>query len=259
MKKLINKKIIFTCIISLFLGSFPFLTFSQPDMTSTNYNIWETSINVGGLDIQTSTSYTLRESIGEPIVGESTSTSYKLKSGYQPMLESYISLSVSTDTVVMLPNIGGVSGGIATGTFFATVITDNPAGYSLSVNASTSSALQSGSDSFADYTPASAEIPDYNWSISSNTSEFGFSPEGADITQKFKDNGADTCATSTNDTASKCWYNFLTSDENIALKYSSNHPSGAQTTVKLQAESGSNNIQTSGLYQAVITTTAVVN
>ncbi len=137
-----NRKIFLALLTSvLIIGTFPFLAFSQPDMTSTNYKIWESSVNSGGTDVQTSTSYGLRESIGEAAVGEATSTSYRLKMGYQPMLESYLSLSVSTDSIAMLPSINGVAGGTATGTFSATVITDNPAGYSLYFNASTSPAF----------------------------------------------------------------------------------------------------------------------
>lgn len=228
-------------------------------MCGNTYMIIESSINSGGQDNQTSTSYRLRETIGEVGVGDSTSTSYKLRSGYQPMLESYLSLSVSTDSVAMLPNIGGVTGGTATGSFVATVITDNTAGYSLYVNASTSPSLKSSTSNFTDYTLATANKPDYSWSILSNTSEFGFSPEGNDIIQKFKDDGSSICATGTNDTAEKCWYNFSTSNELIGLQYFANNPSGSQINIKMQAQSGSNNIQAEGLYQGTIITTAVTN
>lgn len=228
------------------------------EMSSSNYRIWESSINVGGLDVQTSTSYRLRETVGEPVVGEATSTSYKLKMGYQPMLETYISFSVSTSSVELLPSIGGLTGGTATGSYTATVITDNPAGYSLYVNASTSPALKSGSYSFADYTSAGVD-PDYNWLINSTDSEFGFTPEGTDIVQKFKDNGSDTCAVSTNDTADKCWYNLSTSNENISQTYSSNHPLGTQTTIKLQVQSGTGHFQEEAIYQGIIISTAVAN
>jgi hypothetical protein len=227
------------------------------EMGSTNYRIWESSVNSGGMDNQTSTSYRLRESIGEVGTGEATSTSYKLRAGYQPMLESYISLSVSTDTVAMLPSIGGISGGIATGTYAATVITDNNAGYSLYVSASTSPALKSISSSFTDYT-AVAGTPDYAWAISATSSEFGFSPEGVDITQMFMDNSS-LCATGTSDTVNKCWYSFATTTQTIASRYSSNHTGGSATTIKLQAQSGSSHIQESGTYQAQIITTAVSN
>jgi hypothetical protein len=228
------------------------------DMGSTTYRIWSSTISVGGTDLQTSTSYMMRDTIGENVVGESTSTSYKLRSGYQPMLETYISLSLSTSSVTMFPSIGGLTGGVATGTYIITVLTENPAGYSLFVSASTSPALKSGAYSFADYTLAAANTPDYDWSIVSSSSEFGFSPEGSDITQSFKDNGF-SCATSTQDTPDRCWYNFSTSTENISLSYSSNHPSGSQTTIKLKAQSGTSHFQQAGSYQATITNTAVAN
>jgi hypothetical protein len=247
--------IITTCLLT---GVCPFLVFGQPDMTSTNYRVWESTVNVGGQDAQTSTSYRLRESIGETVVGEATSTSYKLRAGYQPMLESYLSLSVSTDSVAMLPSIGGVSGGTATGTYLATVVTDNPAGYSLYISASTSPAIKSVSSSFADYTPATAGIPDYIWSVAATTSEFGFSPEGSDITQTFKNNGS-SCATSTQDTVNRCWYGFSTTVQQISQAYSVNYPLGTATTIKLQAQAGSSRMQEPGIYQATLITTAIAN
>jgi len=252
-------KVFSICIIVCFLaGVYPFFAFGQPDMTSTNYKIWESSVNVGGQDVQTSTSYGLRESIGETVIGEATSTSYRVRTGYQPMLESYISLSVSTGSVTMLPAINGVTGGTATGTFSATVITDNPAGYSLYVNASTSPALKSSSYSFADYTPATAGTPDYVWSVGVSASEFGFSPEGSDISQTFKDNGV-SCATSTQDGADKCWYSFSTTSRQISQAYSVNYPLGTMTAIKLQAQAGSSRAQEAGTYSAIITTTVVAN
>jgi hypothetical protein len=244
-----------TCLIA---GVYPFLAAGQPDMTSTNYKIWESSMNSGGTDNQTSTSYKLRETIGEVAIGDASSSSYRLKMGYQPMLESYISLSVSTDSVEMLPSIGGLTGGIATGTYSATVITDNPAGYSLYVNASTSPALKSGSYSFADYTTVATSTPDYSWSIISSASEFGFSPEGNDIVQTFKDDGL-ACATGTNDIADKCWFNFTTFTKNISTGYYSSYPVGAQTRLKLQAQAGSSRMQELGMYRADIITTAIAN
>jgi len=124
--------------------------------------------------------------------------------------------------------------------------------------ASTSPALKAGSYSFADYTSASSGIPDYNWSITSATSEFGFSAEGLDITQSFKDDGS-SCATSTQDAANKCWYGFSTTAQQISQAYSVNYPLGKATTIKLQAQAGSTRSQESGTYSAIITTTVVAN
>jgi hypothetical protein len=229
------------------------------EMGSDSYRIQESSINVGGQDIQTSTSYQLRESIGEPVAGTATSTSYRLKMGYQPMLEIYIAISVSPSQVAMSPNIGGMTGGQSNGSTTAIVTTDSPAGYTLSVKANASPALATSSYSFADYTPAVAGTPDYTWSILATTSEFGFTPEGSHIVSKFLDNGSNTCTTGSASTSDACWYGFSTSTETIASSDSSNHPAGTQTIVKFRAESGNQNVQPPGEYHATIITTAIAN
>jgi hypothetical protein len=153
-----------------------------------------------------------------------------------------------------------VSGGIGNGLTIGTTTTDNPAGYSLSIKASTTPALQFGSYSFADYDTGAADAttsPTYNWSIANSDSEFGFTPEGNDIVQKFKDNGSNLCNVGSNETADKCWYNLSTSEENIAQSTSPNHPSGTATTIKFRAQSGPNHIQEEGNYTAKISVTAV--
>jgi len=239
-------------------------------MTSTNYEIKADSINIGGHQ-QTSDNYRMSDTIGEISTGESTSANYKLKAGYQQMVsESYLSISSPSD-VLMSPSIPGLSGGTATGEAEWTVITDNPAGYSLTIEASTSPAMQgqTQSDSFVDYTEASSGIPDYDWSVADSTAEFGFTPEGNDIVQKFKDNGSDACNTGSNDSADKCWYHFSTSPESetICNSYSANHPSGTSTTIKFKAQlynadgvpDNDAGMLIEDTYQATIIVTALAN
>ena len=234
------------------------------EMESSNYRIQDSSINVGGA-YQTSSNYQLIETIGEIATGLSSSTAYKIFAGYQQMQEIYLSLSVNP-SFVSLPSIGGITGGQSNGSTTITVITDNPAGYSLKIQASTSPALicsgggcQVGVDKFNDYTPASSSVPDFNWFVVPTTSEFGFTPEGNDIVQKFKDNGADACNVGNNDTIEKCWYNFSLSSELISLSYFPNHPDGTSTIVRFRAESGSQNIQVAGDYSANLIITAISN
>jgi hypothetical protein len=263
MKRNFPRKILFFTAISVLVVS-GFLFILQPDikvlayeMASTSYRIQESSINVGGLDSEASTSYKLRETIGETAIGTATSTSYNLKMGYQAMLGGYISLSVSTSSVVLLPAIGAIVGGIANSSYSATVTTDNPGGYALYVVASTNSALKSGANSFVDYLPVAVGTPDFTWLVAATTSGFGFTPEGTDIVQKFLDNGVNACNAGSSTTSDACWYGFSTSTETIATDLSSNAPSGTETTIKLKAESGSSNSQAAGAYQAVITNSAV--
>ena len=222
-------------------------------MQSDNYKIQSDSVNIGGI-LATSTNYKIEDTVGEIATGESTSSSYKLKAGYQQMQETVISITSPSD-VTMSPAIGGVTGGTGDGSAVWTVITDSPAGYSLTIKASSSPALRFGSYNFADYTPAGAN-PDYSWSITSTDSEFGFTPEGNDIVQKYKDNGS-ACNTGSGGTADKCWDALSTSAKTIAQSTSANHPSGTASTVKFRAESGSSHIQVNGTYTATTTITAI--
>ncbi|MDD5433679.1 MAG: hypothetical protein PHE77_03460 [Candidatus Pacebacteria bacterium] len=242
-------------LLAIFLG-FINSVFAE-SMESSGYKIQADSINVGGVK-QTSDNYQSEDTIGEIGTGLSSSDNYLLQAGYQQMQEVYLGLSLSTVSVTMSPDIGGLSGGVSNGSTTASVITDSPSGYSLSVKASTAPAMATSTDSFDDYTPQTAD-PDFTWLISNTTSAFGFTPEGTDIVQKFQDNGVDTCNTGSTDTPDACWYRFATSTQTIAQKTISNHPAGSATSLKLKAESGTNHIQIAGQYQAVITITAVSN
>lgn len=232
---------------------FSFLIFS---MSSDSYRIQQDSINIGGTEDSTSTSYKLKDTAGEIATGKSSSDSYNLYAGYRQMNETYLSIS-SPANVTLTPAILGVTGGTGSSSAAWTIITDNPAGYSLTIKASSSPALVSGAYSFADYTPAGAN-PDFTWSVASIDSEFGFTPEGDDIVQKFRDNGDDSCnVVSGGDTANACWYYASTTVQTIAQSTSANHPSGVATTVKFRATSGSSHVQVEGTYTATTTVTAL--
>jgi hypothetical protein len=173
------------------------------------------------------------------------------------MDEAYISISVFPQSVTLLPAISGVAGGQGNGSTTITVLTDNLAGYTLQVKSQTSPALKSNSYYFSDYTPQTQD-PDFEWQVPPTTSEFGFTPEGEDIVQKFKDNGS-VCNIGNLDTLLACWYFFSTQDQTISQSFLPNHPSGSQTILRFRAESGSQNLQPSGIYQAQIVITAFTN
>lgn len=267
MKKLLLVIIIFSLIISIY----PIWLHGQAfaigyELWSDSYRVWESSVNVGGWGVsQTSTSYKLRESIGEIATGISTSSAYKLHAGWLPMQEVYIAVSLSTTSVSMSPDIGGITGGTSSASVIATTTTDSPSGYAVYVSASTSPAMkcQSGgcspsTDNFTDYTPSTTGTPDYSWSIPATSSEFGFTPYGDDTVTKYQHSDTSCNQAGTTD-ANTCWYNFSTSNETITQSYSANHPNGTATTIKFQAGSGSQNNQTGGDYGAVITITVVAN
>jgi hypothetical protein len=220
-------------------------------MSSSNYTIQFDSINVGGGN-SASDNYSLEDTLGEVATGRSDSDNYSMRAGYQQMDESYLALSTALD--VDLGSISGIVGGSATGTADWTVTTDSLGGYQLSVQASTDPALQSTDDSFADYT-STATSSDLTFSILSTAAEFGFTPEGADVVSRFRDDGS-VCGTGSLDTSNACWTGFSTTTVAIAAG-NSNQPDGVVTTLRMQAEIGDDHIQPAGDYSAVVTVTAI--
>lgn len=222
--------------------------------SSTNYRLERDSLNVGGL-LATSTNYRIEDTAGEVGTGLGTSTTYNLYAGYQQFDVTASTLTISAPADVTLsPAISDTDGGTADGSATWTVITDNAAGYSLTIKASVSPALVSGGDSFADYSPVGA-APDFIFGVDASESAFAYSPEGTDLADNFKDDGL-ACNTGSSDTADACWDGLSTGATMIAQAGSSNDPVGTETTVKFRAAAGASKSQPGGSYQAVITVTA---
>jgi len=77
--------------------------------------------------------------------------------------------------VSMSPNITGT--GTSTGSTTWTVTTNSNLGWKLEVNASTTPAMTSGANNFANYTEGTTGTPDA-WLIAAAASEFGFGATG---------------------------------------------------------------------------------
>jgi hypothetical protein len=226
------------------------------NMNSSNYSIADDSVNFGGTENSTSTSYSLSDTMGEVATGISSSTNYVLGAGYRHLQSSYISISSSPD--MALPDITGMGGEDSLGASSWRVITDNVAGYQIMIRADTSPALKDASTGafFSDYVPMAGANPDYFFGVPADKSYFGFSVEGQDILGRFRDNGS-VCNAGSFDTQDRCWDGFSVSDKTIAERSSSNHPLGTITTVKYKVGIGTNKIQESGAYSTNITVTAV--
>lgn len=167
------------------------------------------------------------------------------------MQEVFISLT-GAQAVVMSPSIPGVSGGTANGSTTVTVTTDSPSGYSLSIEASQSPAMQKNGDSIADYVPAGAD-PDSAFTTDATDSHFGYTLEGSDIPSRFRGAGCNGGA----DLLLTCWDGLSTSQETIARSTDPNHPNGTDTTISFRVGIGSSVVQVPGTYTATTTLTAV--
>jgi len=222
-------------------------------MSSSNYHVESDSLNFGGVR-SASGSYTMEDTLGEVATGVSSSTNYKMNAGYQQMQEVYVAVT-SAANVTMSPALGGVTGGTSNGATSFTVTTDDLAGYTATIVASTSPALVSGANSFADYVPGGAN-PDFAFSNAATNSSFAFTPESTDIAARFKDNGS-VCGTGSGDTANACWDGLSTSPKTILNRTSANQPSGTLVTLNFRAASGSAHIQPDGVYTATSTVTVI--
>jgi hypothetical protein len=222
-------------------------------MSSGGYSIVQDSLNTGG-GLGTSTSYVLESTVGEVATGDSTSTSYSVRAGYQ-QVDAPSTISVSSPADPSLGSVSGLAGGTAATTVTWTVLTDSSGGYGAYVRADTDPALQGpGGARFEDYAPAGGD-PDFTFSIAATDSEFGFSVEGDDVAQRFLDNGS-ICNSGAGETSDRCYDGFATTDSLVALRGSANAPTGSDVTLRLKAGVGSSKIQDSGSYSATVTFTA---
>jgi len=223
--------------------------------SSAHYRLQSDSVNFGG-GLSTSTSYRQESTFGEVATGESTSTAYSLHAGYQQMQEVFLSLS-TTGNVVMSPNLPGLTGGVSNGSATFTVITDSPSGYNLLIKAENSPAMQSvnSTSTIADYVPVGTDA-DFSFSTAAGQAHFGYTPEGSDIVQAFKDNGS-ACNVGNLDTSLACWEGLSTTDKIIAQNTNATHPDGATTTIRFRVGIGSGAGVTSGVYIATTTVTAL--
>jgi hypothetical protein len=223
-------------------------------MTSSNYQIDSDSVNSGG-GYSTSTNYQTESTAGEIATGYATSSSYQLQAGYQQNLETYsVSLTGALD-VLLGPALGGITGGVASGSTAVVVVTDSPAGYQLTIAASLSPAMQKGADTIADYVP-SGGVPDFLFTTGPTAVHFGYSPEGDDVAVRFQDNTT-VCGVVGGDTSLRCWDGLSTSPVIIATAPIANSPFGATTTLQFRVGLGNTTNVASGDYVATTTLTAI--
>jgi hypothetical protein len=179
-----------------------------------------------------------------------------------------ITISAPAD-ITMTPGIPGMTGGIGDGSVAWSVATNNVAGYTLRLRASTAPALARTAppaDSFADYTPAAAGVPDAMWSVAAGTSEFGFTVDGIDTTALFRRAAPPATPAACNvaggvDEIDRCWMNTAIADPGLSIASRAAHTpvAGVITTVPFRAQVTPGRHQLSGAYAATIIATAVMN
>jgi len=221
-------------------------------MSSPTYEIQSDSVNVGG-GLATSASYDLEDTIGEIATGPSDSSSFSLRAGYQQMQAVFLSMSIPSD-VTMLPSLGGLTAGTSNGSTTVTIITDSPSGYQLTIAAENSPAMQSYTNSIADYVPGG--VPDFTFTVGTADARFGFSPSGVHISDDFRDNTS-VCGVGSLDSNLACWDGLATTLATIAASAMRTSVTGATTTINFRVGIGNSGAVESGLYTATTTLTAL--
>ncbi len=182
-------------------------------------------------------------------------------------ITSEIAFLTGANNVTMNGSIAGVTGGTSYGTTTAIVTTNNAAGYTMTIKASSSPAMQADSQggSISDYSPAVTGVPDYAYSAAgAGTHKFGFSVSAsttAELATKFKDNGSNTCNTGSADTggSGSCWMGLSTSATSTIVSSSETTASGSTSSVYFRVSVGSNSGLAQDTYTATATLTAVTN
>lgn len=171
-------------------------------------------------------------------------------------------LTPATD--ITLASIPGLTGGTSSGQTQVVVLTNDSSGYTMTIKASGTPAMQgiSQGGTIADYTSASASIPDYTYSVPSGA-EFAYSVSAsttADLAQKFLDNGSNTCNTGSADTSgsTSCWYGLSTTATSTINRTSETAASGATTTIFFQLTIAGGAVP-EDTYRATTTLTATAN
>ncbi len=179
-------------------------------------------------------------------------------------ITSEISFATTAADVVMTPALGGVTGGTSNGTTTVVVTTNDSAGYTMTITSSSSPAMQGNTQggSIPNYTPATAGIPDFAYSVPSGA-EFGYTVSAsttADLAQKFLDNTT-TCNTGSADTSgsASCWYNLSTTATSTIVRNTETDASGSTSSVTFKLTINSGAFVAEDTYTATATLTAVTN
>jgi len=237
-----------------------------------NYTIMSDSVGSTG-DFGSSTNFSTQDTSGGGASGMSYSTNFNINSGYQQMDANYsVSISSSSPTV-NLGSIDGFAGGAASTSATWTIITDNPAGYKLSINKDHLFNIDGGGTKkeFDDLVSnPSLAVPYYSWpAIVENTAKFGFSIEtlgsGNTAYQRYLHSASspyDCNSYGGSWTTLNCWDTIpSTTPVDILSRSSSTDQSGVLSVIKIKAEIGTptaGSFMQTGQYQSGITATVTM-
>ena len=167
---------------------------------------------------------------------------------------SGVTISTSSN-VTMLPSIGIASDRAVGGSSWS-VATNSATGYTLAVHASTTPALKSAGDSFANYTEAVLGTPELWTGVTAGLKEFGYGAYGTDTPTATwgTPTGCGNTGTGVPDAAGK-FKGMTTTDATIASRGGVTPTTGITTNICFAAQETSV-YAAAGTYTATVTATA---
>jgi hypothetical protein len=183
------------------------------------------------------------------------------------LVSSEISFLTSAGDVTMAGTLAGLTGGTSTGSTMVRVLTNESAGYTMTIKASSSPAMlgQTQGGDIDDYTNATAGVPDFTYAVPTGE-EFAYTISASttsDLAQKFLDNGSNTCNTGSSDSANggnlSCWYPLSTTATSTVVRSTATPVSGATSTIFFRLTINSGSSVPEDTYVATTTLTVTTN
>ncbi|MDE2188775.1 MAG: hypothetical protein KGJ35_03565 [Patescibacteria group bacterium] len=201
----------------------------------------------------------------EPAMGEAQAASSQFTVSQQ--VNAQIAFATPASNVTMSPALGGLTGGTSNGSTQVVVVTNDLAGYSMTLQASSSLGMINTASStyyIQAYKTNTANVPDYTFGVNSpNTAAFGYNvtapaSNSGDVAALFKNNGSGNCNTGSTVDGVHCWLNSSTTPVTIVNRTAPTLLSGATTTINFQVtiNPNPNPMIASGTYISTTTLTA---
>jgi hypothetical protein len=228
-----------TCLSLLLVFNAGYLWAS---MTSGNYQIWSDSFSTGGGNDQSTDNYTLRDTLGEFGIGQSSSTNNNAKIGFREMSNSPGAASTVTLTAsgssVSLGELSTAS--TATGSMTLTAYTNSSSGLSVTYTGSTlTCSACSGTNTVSGIGSSAA-------ASTAGSSQFGFNA--------IYSSGSSPVASSVSPYNSASQYAYSSGDQIISSSEAIN-----STVFDINFIANISGSEESGSYATTVTYTAVVN
>ncbi len=182
-----------------------------------------------------------------------------------------VAFATLASNVSMSPTLGGITGGTANGQTQVVVTTNDLLGYNMTIQASSTGAMQ-GTASTTNFIPVySTTTPDFTFVTPANTARFGYTvgaSSTSDVTPLFKSNGSSLCGvggTTANNTntysALRCWIGATSTAVTIINRNLPTQAPGATTTLYFQVGIAANPVPAipNDTYIATSTLTATAN